>query len=259
MPSNLLPIGLSLSAQALQPVERQGSDGTVAAPSAFDPNADEETRQRVFERDENACRYCGFESKKFNVVHNISASPAKAGVLGDEERDSRLRGKANNKDDNLVTSCIFCHQCFHLDQVASMKSGVLIWMPEITQAQLHHLARALYVARITQGPMAETARKTLEMVMKRREEAIARMKTDDPQILSLVLKDYLDKKQYASAIKKLDGIRLFPLDRRTVKEGELEFNQFPQILAYWRSKDGPFGQMMPQGWLDRYQELKQSA
>lgn len=237
----LLPITLSLSAQALNPIQRQGSDGTVAAPLAFDPNADEETRQKIFERDNNTCQYCGYQSNKFHLIHVKDGNPL------------------NKKDDNLATSCIFCHQCFHLDQIGDMKSGVLIWMPELTQAQLHHLARSLYVARITQGPMAETARKTLEMVMNRREQAIERIKTDDPQILSLVLKDYLDKKQYEKRIEKLEGIRLFPLDRRTVKEGELEFNQFPQILAFWRSKDGPFGQMMPNGWLDRYHDLRAQA
>lgn len=241
MVDKLLPIGLSLSASTLKPIERQGSDGIVAAPSAFDPNADEETRKRIFERDQNCCRYCGFESEKFHLVHVRDGDPK------------------NTSDENLVTSCIFCHQCFHIDQVAGMKSGVLIWMPELSQPQLHHLARAVYVARITQGPMAETARKTLEMIMRRREAALDRLKTDDPQILSFVLRDYLDRKQYAKAIEKLDGIRLFPLDRRTVKEGDLEFNQFPQILAYWRSKDGPFGQLMPQAWLDRYTDLRQDA
>lgn len=238
MADKFLPIALSLSAQSLNPIDRQGSDGTVAAPHVFDPNADEDTRTRIFERDDHTCQYCGYHSKKFQLVHVRDGNPK------------------NTNDANLTTSCIFCHQCFHLDQVASMKSGVLIWMPEVSQAQLHHLARALYVARITQGPMAETARKSLEMIMKRREEAIERIKTDDPQVLSLVLKDYLDRTQYAKFNEKLNGIRLFPLDRRTVKEGDLEFNQFPQILAYWRSKDGPFGQMMPQGWAERYQELK---
>lgn len=241
MPDKLLPIALSLSASAFNPLQRQGSDGTVAAPSAFDPNANEDTRKRVFERDNHTCNYCGFQSQKFQLVHVKDGNPR------------------NHDDANLATSCIYCHQCFHLDQISDMKSGVLIWMPEISQAQLHHLARALYVARITQGPMADIARKTLEMIMKRREQAIERIQTDDPHILSLVLRDYLDKRQYEARTTKLEGIRLFPLDRRTVKECELEFNQFPQILAYWRSKDGPFGQMMPNGWLDRYNELRDQA
>ena len=218
--------------------KKQGSDGTIAAPASFDPNADEKTRERIFARDNHTCQYCGFESKKFQLVH---------------VKDGNLK---NTEDDNLATSCIFCHQCFHVDKVSEMKSGTLIWMPELTQPQIHHLARSIYVARITQGPMADIARKTLEMIMKRREEAVQRIKTDDPKILSMVLKDYLTRPQYDNRLEKLDGIRLFPLDRRTVKEGELEFNQFPQILAYWRSKDGPFASLNPNDWIKHYTSLQ---
>lgn len=238
MPKKNLPVELSLSVDAFKKDKRQGSDGIIAAPSAFDPNADEDTRKRIFERDNNECQYCGFESKKFHLVH------------------ARDGDRHNTSDENLTTSCIFCHQCFHVDQVPDMKSGTLIWMPEMTQAQVHHLARSIYVARITQGPMAEIARNTLEMIMKRREEALKRIKTDDPKILSTVLRDYITKQNYDKRHEKLDGIRLFPLDRRTVKEGDLEFNQFPQILAYWRSKDGPFAALNPNDWIGHYAELK---
>ena len=241
MTRTLLPIALSLSASTLNKNNRQGNDGIVVAPSAFDPNADEETRNRVFERDNHDCQYCGYHSKKFQLVHLKDGNPR------------------NTNDDNLVTSCIFCYQCFHLDTIGDMKSGVLVWMPEISQAQLHHLARALYVARITQGPMTDVARQSLEMVMKRREQAIERIKTDDPQVLATVLRDYIGRKHYKNFNEKLDGIRVFPLDRRAVKEGELEFNQFPQILAYWRSKDGPFSDLMPNDWLARYKQLKETA
>jgi intracellular multiplication protein IcmJ len=210
----------------------------VAAHLSFDPNADEDTRQRTFARDDHTCQYCGFQSEKFQLIHL---------------KDGNLK---NKRDDNMVTSCIFCHQCFHMDRVADMKSGTLIWMPELSQAQVHHLARSIYVARITQGPMADIARRTLEMVMKRREEAIERIRTDDPKILSVVLKDYITRKDYENRKGKLEGVRLFPLDRRTVKEGDLEFNQFPQILAYWRSKDGPFAQLNPNDWISHYSNIK---
>lgn len=122
-----------------------------------------------------------------------------------------------------------------------MRSGILIWLPEIAQTDLNHIARALYVARISQGPMADAARRTLDVLMGRREEVRRRLETDDPFILSMVLRDYISSTAYEARHKKLEGIRLFPLDRRIIKEADLEFNQFPQILAYWRSKDGPFG------------------
>ena len=155
-----------------------------------------ETRQKVFERDSYTCRYCGFKSKKYQDVHFINN---------------------NYKDqtfDNLATACIFCHQCFNMQRVNQMKSGVLVWMPEVSQPDLHHIARAIYVARISQGTMAETAKSALDTIMERREVAKDRLSTDDPFILATVMEDFLTPRHYAARGKKLDGIRLFPLDRR---------------------------------------------
>jgi len=132
-------------------------------------------------------------------------------------------------------------------------------MPEMSQAEVHHVARAIYVARISQGSMAETAKTTLDQMMKRREEAKTRLETDDPFVLAIVMRDFLGPKHYDMRSKKLEGIRLFPLDRRIIKEGDLEFNQFPQILAYWRSKDGPFGGKIPNKWKLLYAEVADVA
>lgn len=198
-------------------------------------------RQKVLERDDNTCQFCGFHSKKYQDIHQI-----------DHNID-------NVEINNLATVCIFCHQCFDLEKTAQMRSGVLVWLPEIEQAQLSHIARSIYVARISQGSMADTAKKALETIMKRREEAKSRIETDDPFVLAMVMRDFLGPKHYAMRTEKLEGIRLFPLDRRIIKEGDLEFNQFPQILAYWRSKDGPFGGKVPSQWKNFYAELQQVA
>jgi intracellular multiplication protein IcmJ len=196
-----------------------------------------EMRRKAFVRDEFTCQCCGFQSSKYQDIL----------YLNGREEDYRL--------ENMKTVCIFCHQCFNLDQVPHMRSGVLIWLPEITQAELHHLVRAIYVARISQGPVADAARRALEVLMKRREDARARLGTDDPYILATVLQDYISNKAYDVRSKKLDGLRLLPLDRRVIKEADLEFNQFPQILAFWRSKDGPFGGVPPKNWLLIYDRV----
>jgi intracellular multiplication protein IcmJ len=167
--------------------------------------------------------------------------------------------QSDTRPDNLVTVCNFCHQCFHLESVSVMRSGVLIWLPEIDQASLHHIMRAIYVARISQGPVAEAARKALDILMGRREEIKRRLHTDDPYILSTILRDYLGPKHYQMRGEKLDGVRLLPLDRRIIREAELEFNQFPQILAYWRSKDGPFGGKTPPQWISLYHTVLKAA
>jgi intracellular multiplication protein IcmJ len=197
-----------------------------------------EIRAKVLARDDNTCQCCGFRSQKYQDVF------FKNGV----QTDHRL--------DNLATACVFCHQCFNLDSVNVMRSGVLIWLPEIDQASLHHLARAIYVARISQGPVANAARQALDILLARREEVRRRISTDDPYILANVLRDYLTDRHYGLRNSKLDGVRLFPLDRRIIREADLEFNQFPQILAYWRSKEGPFGGRLPVQWIDMLLELR---
>ncbi len=198
-------------------------------------------KKTIFTRDDFTCRCCSFKSQKYQEIHFLDHNPQ------------------NLSEDNMVMTCIFCHQCFNIQTVSEMRSGVLLWLPEIQQDHLHHIARAIYVARISQGPVAEAARKALDTLMERRTEAKKRITTDDPYILATVLGDYLGPKHYMSRKKKLNGLRLFPLDRRIIKEADLEFNQFPQILAYWRSKNGPFGGKVPQKWISIYQDLARAA
>ncbi|PZQ49135.1 MAG: type IV secretion protein DotN [Micavibrio aeruginosavorus] len=201
----------------------------------------QELRPKILERDNHTCRFCGFQSQKYQEVHCLNANPEDV------------------RPDNLVTACIFCQQCFDLEKASAMNSGVLVWLPEIEQAELSHVARSIYVARISQGSMADSARTALDAIMGRREDAKARMATDDPFFLANVLRDFLGPKHYAARTEKLAGIRLFPLDRRNITEGELKFNQFPQILAYWRSKDGPFGPYPPAQWKTVYAKMKTAA
>lgn len=200
-----------------------------------------EIRKAVYDRDDNTCQCCGFQSTKYQEIHFL-------------DQDAR-----NLTLDNMVTTCIFCHQCFNMDQATVMRSGVLIWLPEISQIDLHHIMRSVYVARISQGPMAEAARATLDALMARREEVRRRIGTDDPYVLATVMRDFLTSRYYADRGEKLDGVRLMPLDRRLIREADLEFNQFPQILAYWRSKDGPFGQRAPTLWLNLYRGALKEA
>jgi intracellular multiplication protein IcmJ len=224
---NLLPITLGTARPGGTQTASEGLDG--------------ELRQKVLDRDDHTCRFCGFQAKKYQDIHFLNGNP-----------DDR-------HFENMAAACIFCHQCFNLKKTSTMKSGVLVWLPEIGQADLHQIARAIYVARISQGSMAETAKKALDMIVSRREEAKARLGTDDPYIMATVMEDFLTPRHYASRSEKLEGIRLFPLDRRIIREGDLEFNQFPQILAFWRSKDGPYGGKIPSHWKSLYAQMSSAA
>jgi intracellular multiplication protein IcmJ len=195
----------------------------------------DDAAQHVFKRDDHTCQCCGFKAEKYQKILH-------------------LNGDARDFDpDNTLTTCVFCHQCFHLEEVAKMGSGMLVWLPEIDQAELHHMMRAIYVGRVAQGPLADSARSAYETLLKRGDEAKKRLGSTDPAALALVMRDFLAASQYAQLQKRLEGIRLLPLDRRMVIDGTLEFNQFPQILAYWRSRNGPFAKIPVQEWATLFQ------
>ena len=178
-----------------------------------------ELKHRIAAKELHTCHFCGFtNSQKYQeiVVRN-----------GQEWRHN-----------NAKAACIFCAQCFTVDWVANRRSGLLIHLPEISQNELNRLLKLLYVFRISQGTLANKARKLLEILTKRRDKA-KQILTDDPSILARELKSCVSHEAYETLTMKIKDIRLMPLDRRIIREADLEFNQFPQILAFWRSSSGP--------------------
>lgn len=199
----------------------------------------EDFEKSVFERDQYTCQFCHFKSEKYQKI--------------------QFTGEASEKlsADDYLTACTFCYQCFHIDEIPRMQSGSIIWLPEMTQAELNNITRAIYIARITQGPMADTARDALEVLMRRKDEAKNKLGTDDPRILATIFQDFMESKEYARRNSRFKGFRIMPLDRRLVREGELEFNQFPQMLAYWRSSNGPYGPTPPRSWPEMFYNIKE--
>lgn len=86
--------------------------------------------QRVWERDDYTCQFCGFQARDFQEVVNLD------------------RNYHNNKLSNMVTACCFCAQCFFLDSVGKgdYGGGTLIYLPEISQPDLNGLCHVLFCA-----------------------------------------------------------------------------------------------------------------
>lgn len=85
--------------------------------------------RRVLERDAYTCQFCGFQARQFQEIINL-------------DRDYQ-----SNKLSNMVTACCFCAQCFFLDAVGSVYGGgVLVYLPEVTQAELNGLCHVLFHA-----------------------------------------------------------------------------------------------------------------
>lgn len=92
--------------------------------------------EQVFERDENTCRYCGFQAQKFQVVVNID------------------QNYENNELSNLATACSLCQPCFFMDALGKQikGGGTVIYLPELSQASLNHFCRALFCSMLRDSP-----------------------------------------------------------------------------------------------------------
>ena len=188
-------------------------------------------RDQVLQRDNFTCTYCGFRAKKFQRVHFRHGEPTDLHV------------------DNLATACIFCEQCYELESVPRMHSGQLIWLPEISHTDLHHLTRALYVARMQEDhDISKTAQRILEQLLARRTEVRKRLGTDDVAVLTTAMTEVMDAKTYARRGTILAGVRLFPLPRR-LQNSDPNSDQFDTIIKYWMSLEGPFMAGTPKEWL----------
>ena len=86
--------------------------------------------QKIFQRDNYTCQFCGFQARLFQEVVNLD------------------NNYTNNKLTNLVTSCCFCAQCFFVESVGvgGYGGGTLIYLPELTQAELSSLCHVLFCA-----------------------------------------------------------------------------------------------------------------
>src|SRR6185369_611633 len=175
----------------------------------------------VHERDNYVCRCCGFRSTKYQQVLNLNG---------------------NWRDlDAITTACIFCQQCFSLDTAGQMRSGVLLIFPDMEQSELNRLAVEIYLARISGNESAmDQANRSLAFLMNLRDAAVDQFGSYEPTPLARMLRDSQADGAAETIRRRLNRVRLFPSDRRIMREVDLEYNQFPQIMAFWRSGAGPY-------------------
>lgn len=86
--------------------------------------------KKVLERDAYTCQYCGFQAKEYQEVINLDGN------------------YTNNKLSNMATACCFCSQCLFLQAVGldEMGGGQLIYIPELSQADLNSFCHVLFCA-----------------------------------------------------------------------------------------------------------------
>ncbi len=222
-----LPLPLSVRRKP----DASGDSSEVKMPSKSD-TADAMTR------DGFTCRCCGFTSRKFQRVVPYQAD---AGVTG---------------ADPFITVCTSCERCLAMEQTGLMGGGTLVWLPELTQAELNHAVRALYVARATEGGLAKVASRTLDVLMTRKAESKKRLGTDDALILATAFQEAVDDEAYSARSERMDGIRLLISDRYLVRQKAGDVDMFPAMMEYWTSPEGPFGDKAVKEWPAMFEAIE---
>lgn len=152
--------------------------------------------QQVFDRDQYICRFCGFQSRKFQEVVNLD------------------NDYYNNKLPNLATACCFCAQCFFLEVVGKddHSGGVLVYLPEITQGYLNGFCHVLFCA-MGNATNYRTDAQNIYRNLKSRSQIIDRKIGEgmsDPALFGRMLIDIHEKEQKQITGEILLPIRLLP-------------------------------------------------
>lgn len=203
-------------------------------------------RTKVLNRDKYTCLGCGFTASKWQEVHHVN----------DDHSD--------NRPDNLVTVCNYCHMCQHIGRAGQMQEAVLVWLPEISQAELHHLVRAGQVAQrwaetvtMQRNTRADTARsanqiregagRLLATLRERQDEAEERIGTSDLQVLANIMLAMPDD-MYDQREDVLHGFRMLPLGVRYQDNQDT----MDAVVDSWMEPGGPFLNLKPQSWLGMF-------
>jgi len=97
--------------------------------------------KKILQRDDYTCQFCEFQADEYQEIVNL---------------DQNYR---QNKVSNLVTACVFCAQCFFLQAVGTggHGGGTLIYLPELSQAQLNHFCHVLFIEIVRESTFKEAA------------------------------------------------------------------------------------------------------
>jgi intracellular multiplication protein IcmJ len=165
--------------------------------------------KKILARDKQTCRYCGFQCDKYQWAIN---------------RDQDYH---NNKAVNMVTACPFCRQCFFLDALDNSVAGggYIIYLPEISQADLNNFCRVLFSCLLKNAPYKGKLQTTYLSFKDRTKpvEDLFGPGSSSPAIFGQTLIDStLSKKELEHPI--LNQLRLLP-----------ERKDFEKQILYWKS------------------------
>ncbi|MDB6009975.1 MAG: type secretion protein DotN [Gammaproteobacteria bacterium] len=166
---------------------RKDDDHAFLADKAFAP-----VRDQVLKRDNHSCRFCGFRSPKFQEVHHW-----------DDDH-------TNNEVGNLMTVCNLCHQVHHLGMCGMRGAGFIAALPELTQTEVNHIARAHFVALVLVDTNTKDRLIGLYALLRARADMLKsafHLDIASPLLFAEILSG-CDERMYAARATFLESLRL---------------------------------------------------
>ena len=223
------------------PVPQRLPLALAADPSRWrqDPlRVEENIAAQVFDRDQHACRFCGFRAVGRQEVVRLDG-----GLSEIAQRFARGRPVLAN----LLTACPLCHDCRHLGRDSMEQGYAVIWLPEASQAVLNHLVRAVHVVlhehgeppHMSERPMSDAlplrkAFNSYRALAGRMAQARSRIGTTSPRELGEALIG-LPPAALAKGAELTSGLRLLSRGR-LFRDNE---DVYPDLLDAWTAEGGP--------------------
>jgi hypothetical protein len=191
----------------------------------------------VYERDRNACRYCGF-----------APGDRISGRLSLHHRD---HDHGNHAPENLAVACLHCHGVHHAGFWAARGQARLLLLPEMTQAELSILSRAMAVS--SYAPPSYDRDKGRSATLKemflgrgaavaaferRAAEAVKALGTDDPGVLHSCLDMVPDQLDLRG---RLAPYRIWLSPCSAEQDGSGEVGLTPDHVGQWLLRGEPYG------------------
>lgn len=106
-------------------------------------------RESTLKRDNYTCQGCGISTipnNKKNKITKKDQTNEKNRPSGFFEIHHINDDHHDNRAENLITLCPFCHSVFTCGRRGEQFSGSLVWLPELSQAQLNRIAHISFAA-----------------------------------------------------------------------------------------------------------------
>lgn len=151
--------------------------------------------EKILLRDSYTCQYCGFQAKEFQEIVNADGN------------------YTNNKFSNLITACCFCAQCLFIESISldEMGGGQLIYLPEMTQAEVNSFCHVLFCA-MGNGTGYQESAQSIYRSFKFRSQPIETKYgagTSNPSVLGQLILEY-QANNPSSSHAILKDLRLLP-------------------------------------------------